>query len=112
MVIETEIFARRADKLFSAQERKDLIDYIAFNPHAGDEIPGTGGMRKLRMPAKDKGKRGGSRVIYFMFDESVPIYLLLCYGKNERADMTEAQKKAAKAFATAIKQAARQRRTK
>lgn len=108
-VIETEIFARRADKLFSAQERKDLI---AFNPHAGDEIPGTGGVRKLRMPAKDKGKRGGSRVIYFMFDGSVPIYLLLCYGKNERADMTEAQKKAAKAFATAIKQAARQRRTK
>lgn len=76
-VIETEIFARRADKLFSAQERKDLIDYIAFNR-----------MQAMKSPAP-----------------------AVC-GKNERADMTEAQKKAAKAFATAIKQAARQRRTK
>jgi hypothetical protein len=44
-VIETDVFVRRAEALFSVQERKALIDYIAFNPHAGDEIPGTGGVR-------------------------------------------------------------------
>jgi hypothetical protein len=49
-------------------------------------------------------------VVCFLFDDTVPIYLLLCYGKNERADLTAAEKKAVRAFATAIKQAARRRR--
>jgi len=37
-------------------------DYRASHPEAGDVIPETGGLRKLRWVAK--GKRGGWRVIY------------------------------------------------
>ena len=36
-VAETPIFSRQTDKLFSEDERRDLIDYLAENPLAGDE---------------------------------------------------------------------------
>ena len=39
--------------------------YLALNPHAGDVIQGTGGLRKARWAAEGGGKRGGVRVICF-----------------------------------------------
>ncbi len=60
-VAETPLFSRQADRLFSEVERRELIDYLAENPLAGDEIPGTGGVRKLRFGALGRGKRGGKR---------------------------------------------------
>ena len=47
-VRETPIFTRRADALLSRQERFDLISLLANKPLAGEEIPGLGGVRKLR----------------------------------------------------------------
>ncbi len=42
-VAETPIFTRQADRLFNEDEKRALIDFLALNPLAGDEIPGTGG---------------------------------------------------------------------
>ena len=109
-VVETEVFVRRSAGLFTEQERLDLIASIAFHPHAGDEIPGTGGVRKLRVSAKGKGKRGGARVIYFLYDDTVPIFLITCYGKNERGDLNSRQRKSVAALAACIKSRARGRR--
>ena len=39
---ETPTFSRQADKLFGEDENRELIDYLAGNPLAGDEIRGTG----------------------------------------------------------------------
>lgn len=102
-VAETSIFRRRAEKLLSADEHRALITYLARNPDAGDEIEGTGGVRKLRFAAKGRGKSGGVRVIYYLADESLPIYALLIYGKNEQVDLDPEQRKAVAAFAAAIK---------
>ena len=55
-VAETPLFYRQAEKLFSEEEKRDLIDYLAENPLAGDEIPGTGGVRKVRFGALGRGK--------------------------------------------------------
>ena len=63
-VVETSIFARRADALLSREERVEFISLLATNPQAGDVIPGTGGISKLRFAAGGQGKRGGFRVIY------------------------------------------------
>lgn len=111
-VVELETYTRKAEKLFSEHERSDIIDYIAVNPGIGDEIPGTGGVRKVRVQAKGKGKRGGARVVYFVYNDDLPIYLLACYGKGERADLSPDQKKVVKAFATALKATAKSRRQK
>jgi hypothetical protein len=42
-------------------------------------------------------------VIYFFYDHEIPIYALLVYGKNERADLTAEQRKQVAAFAAALK---------
>lgn len=110
IVIELNAFKKKAEKLFKVDELTDLINFIAAYPFSGDEIPGTGGVRKLRFAAKGKGKRGGSRIIYFVFDEAAPIYLLACYGKNEKGDLTPDEKKAVTAFAIAAKAIARKKK--
>ena len=56
-------------------------------------------MRKIRFAAKGKGKSGGVRVIYYYFDDHVPLYALLIYGKGEQADLTPDEKRAVAAFA-------------
>src|ERR1700749_3851196 len=108
-VVETPIFVRRAQKLLSEDEHDDLIAYLASHPLEGDEIVGTGGVRKVRYAAKGKGKSGGVRVIYYFYDQDMPIYALLIYAKSERADLTPDERKAVAAFAAAIK-ATRKRR--
>jgi hypothetical protein len=42
-------------------------------------------------------------VIYYFYDQDLPVYALLIYGKNEQEDLTVKQRKAVTAFATAIK---------
>lgn len=46
-VVETSAFARRAEKLLSNEAHEELIFSLALHPLAGDEIPGTGGVRKV-----------------------------------------------------------------
>jgi len=78
---------------------------LAANPAAGDEIPGTGGVRKIRFAASGRGKRGGARVIYYYLDETIPIYALLVYAKNVKTDMTPDEKRVVAALATELKKA-------
>jgi len=111
-VVETSAFARRAGKLLSTEEHEDLIFYLALHPQSGDEIPGTGGVRKVRFAARGKGKSGGVRVIYYFFDGDNPLYAIFLYGKNEQANLTPKQKREVVAFAATLKAAAKVRRIK
>ncbi|MFN4324205.1 MAG: type II toxin-antitoxin system RelE/ParE family toxin [Aeromonas media] len=88
------------DRLGDADE---LVDHVAHNPEAGDVIPGTGGVRKMRWGRSGSGKRGGARVIYFYYRPDYPLYLLLAYGKAQATDLTQDDKKAVAAFAATIK---------
>lgn len=102
-VVETTLFLRQAEKIWSEAERADLVDYVARNPESGDVIPGAGGVRKLRWGRSGIGKRGGARAVYFFHHTDRPIYLLLAYAKAEREDMTSDEKKAVAAFAAQLK---------
>jgi len=104
-VAETQFFARAAEKIWSESERAELIDYVAHNPEAGDVIPGTGGVRKLRWSRAGSGKRGGARVVYFYYRLDRPLYLLLAYAKAQATDLTPEEKKIVSAFASSIKDA-------
>lgn len=77
--------------------------YLAGRPGAGDVIPGAGGARKLRWAARGKGKRGGARIIYVYVVISARIYLLRCYVKNVRTDLTPQEKKELRQIAAHLK---------
>lgn len=102
-VAETQAFARSAEKFWNEDERAELVDYVAHNPEAGDVIPGTGGVRKLRWARSGSGKRGGTRVVYFYYRPDCPLYLLLAYAKAQATDLKADEKKAVAAFAATIK---------
>ena len=109
-VAETPIFTRQADRLFTEEERKELIDYLAAHPAAGDEIPGTGGVRKLRFAALGRGKRGGARVVYFYGGEDMPVYALLAYAKSAKTDLSPSERRAVRTVVAAIKSAGKERK--
>ncbi|MFS1704196.1 type II toxin-antitoxin system RelE/ParE family toxin [Alteromonas sp. AMM-1] len=96
--IESSIFEKFRDNYISEEEFRLFQADLMANPKQGDVIQGTGGLRKIRVAGKDKGKRGGSRVIYYYFDEKRRFYLLTIYGKNEMSDLNAEQKKQLKAF--------------
>ena len=56
-------------------------------------IPGSRGLRKLRVALPGRGKRGGGRIIYFLRRAHEQTLLLYGYAKNEQADLTAAQLK-------------------
>lgn len=91
-VAEVPEYIRRAEKLLSAEERRDVIDYLASHPKAGDLVEGTGGVRKLRWGRGGQGKSGGVRVIYYFHSEAMPLYLLTLFAKNERANISKAER--------------------
>ena len=64
-VVETPEYFVAARRILTDTERGALVDFLAANPTAGDLMPGTGGVRKLRWAARAKGKkrrRAGNRL--------------------------------------------------
>ncbi len=91
-IAETEPFQKKASKLLSAEEREELVAYLAEYPVAGVLIQGTGGLRKLRWAREGSGKSGGFRVIYYFHSDVMPLYLLAMFGKNEKANISTQEK--------------------
>jgi hypothetical protein len=69
-----------------------LVGYLAQHPDSGDLIPGTGGFRKLRWQLDGRGKRSGARVIYYFHDDSMPLFAITAFAKNERADLSQLER--------------------
>ncbi len=91
-VVETPEFIRRVEKRMTDDEREALIVFLAANPTAGDLVPGTGGVRKLRWGLEGRGKRGGARITYFFHSTRLPLFLLTAFAKNERTDLSQADR--------------------
>ena len=90
-IVELPEYIKRVEKLLDENERDDLLYYLSNNPKAGTLIRGSGGIRKLRWASKGKGKSGGVRVIYLSYNETVPLFLLTIFGKNEKANLSKAE---------------------
>jgi len=91
-VVETPEFLAATRRMMDEEERGLLVDYLAYNPTAGELIPGTGGVRKLRWALEGRGKRGGARVVYYYHSEAMPLFALTAYAKNEQADLRQADR--------------------
>lgn len=103
--IETPMFTKKWGELgLSDDILRELQNILLENPKAGNTIQGTGGLRKIRIPLQNTGKRGGGRVIYVDVECKEIIYFINVYTKNEKDDLTEEEKKAFKAVVKILKE--------
>jgi mRNA-degrading endonuclease RelE of RelBE toxin-antitoxin system len=106
-VAETAAFIRQAAKLWAEDDRTAFVNFIAANPDVGDVIPDTGGLRKVRWSRPGTGKRGGVRVIYFYYDDTMPLFLLPIYATPQQENWTQDERQRSRILTEAIKQAYR-----
>jgi len=92
-IIETPIFTKRITDILSDAEYSELQWALIINPESGRVIPGGRGLRKVRWTLPGKGKRGGLRVIYYLYTEGETIYMIYLYKKTAKEDLTKNQMK-------------------
>ena len=109
--IETTVFTARIGKLGLEAGLHALQDTLLQAPQAGRLDPGTGGLRKIRIPdpMRGKGKRSGARVHYLWLPHRQRIYLMYVYSKDETATLSTAQKRSLYQVVQAIKAAVEER---
>ena len=92
-VVETPVFISSAkDAGVTEEELDDIRSFLAANPEAGALMAGTGGARKFRWAGKGRGKSGGYRVITFFSGMDIPVFLLDIYTKDEKDNLSQAER--------------------
>jgi hypothetical protein len=84
-------------------ELNQLQETLLQNPKAGKVIRGTKGLRKIRIAFEGQGKRDSGRVAYVDFTVQELVYLITAYPKNEKDDLSKAERNAIAGMITALK---------
>lgn len=92
-VVETLLFQKLWPLYWTEDERGAFAAHIAQHPAAGDVVPGSGGIRKVRWSRAGMGKSGGVRVIYFTRNTEGEVVLLTLYAKAKTDNLTGAKLK-------------------
>ncbi|MFQ3171641.1 MAG: hypothetical protein ACI9DG_001677 [Oleispira sp.] len=95
LFIELPSFNKHRSDYLEDDEYQLLQVSLLESPSIGDVIQGTGGLRKVRWVDKqrNKGKRGGVRIIYYWYVGGAQFWLFTIFDKNEASDITPDQKK-------------------
>jgi len=80
--LKLKLFSRLVADVLTDEEYSGLQKALIKDPEAGDLIPRSGGIRKLRWGVAGRGKRGGIRVIYYARVRRGQIWMLTLYKKN------------------------------
>lgn len=106
--IESRTFTSEVYEMLDEDRYAAFQNLLMENPEEGAVMPGCGGLRKVRIPdrRRGKGKRGGARVIYLHVPEVDWVFLLDIYSKGEKEDLDASEKKAIKQLAEELKQEA------
>ena len=101
-VVETPGYLRDAEAIFTAAEREAIVTMVASDPECGEVMQGTGGVRKVRVGRGGRGKSGGGRVVYILNDANHPIFLLAAFAKNEKSNLSKAERNELAKFVKAL----------
>lgn len=111
-IAETSQFIRDADaERMPVTSRLALKDMLAANPESGDLIVGSGGIRKVRVAGRGKGKSGGYRVLAAYVGPDAPVYLLAVLSKGDRENFSAAEVQQLAKLTASIKAHWQRRRT-
>lgn len=91
--IETPIFTKRLRSILNNEKYRLLQNTLIIKPDSGKIIRGSGGLRKMRWSGSGRGKRGGSRIIYYWVKEKEIILMLFIYKKRDADDLSTDQLK-------------------
>ena len=93
--VETAVFTKRCVALGLEEPLCRLQEILLEAPGIGDLDPGTGGLRKARMPdpGRGKGTRGGARVHYLWLPHVAMIYLIFVYAKDDQSRLSSSQRR-------------------
>lgn len=94
-IVRTKRYLKDLKRIRVTAAEADAIDQAISNrPEVGDVIEGLRGVRKMRFGLRNKGKSGGGRAIYLLMVSDDLAILLTAYAKNEKSDLTSADRKA------------------
>ena len=79
-----------------------LENEIMANPDLPPVVPGSGGIRKIRIKLPGRGKRGGGRVLFVDFVMHEKVFFLTAYAKNQKSDLSQNEKKDLKELITIL----------
>jgi hypothetical protein len=99
-VVELESFLKRARAIMSDEERIGIVTFLGANPEAG--VPLGGGLRKVRIAREGGGKSGGYRTLYVFGGDTMPLFLLTVFAKNEKDNLTKSEQAAAVALSKTL----------
>ena len=102
--IETTAFTKYVYDYLSDDEYLGLQSFLLQYPELGKVVPGSGGVRKVRWAMTGKGKSGGVRVIYYFMVRPDLVFLADIYTKNEKENLTHAERNQLKKIASEIQQ--------
>ncbi len=105
--IEVPSFTRAWYALGLTDEELSKLENILLNdPESGDMMEGTGGLRKIRVAFKNRGKRGSARACYVDFAVFEKIYLIAVFAKDEKANLSKAERNEIKRVIETLKKEA------
>jgi len=85
--IESSAFERVCPIYLDDDQYAELQQFMMRNPEAGQVVPGSGGVRKLRWIRPGMGKRGGLRIIHFVRYQPNEFWMLTIYAKAKRGNV-------------------------
>ena len=110
--IEVPLFSKRWKEIgLGEEELRALQIMLLKDPESGPVMEGTGGIRKVRFPLKNRGKSGSIRVCYTDFAEYEVTYLITAFEKKDQENLSDNEKNVLRKLVKALKEAtARNRR--
>ena len=110
LFLESELFQKWVKKSRLRSAVADLREELTADPEAGDVIPGSGGLRKVRMAGAGagRGKRGDFRVVYVLMVNRAVAMLLDGYSKSQKEDVSAEELARLIALAAAMRPRAEQ----